>query len=632
MKSEKIKIAIIEDEILVAYDIAEKLKSFGYDVPVTGLSGEEAIKIVQEHQPDLVLMDIILNGEMTGIEAAQYIKDHYNTGIVYLTAHTDKNTLEKAKLTEPLAYLVKPFEERELHATIEMALYKSKMESKLRESEKRYREFFENDLTGDFIALKDGTIIDCNLAFVQIFGFSNKEQALEHNLCELFPDENDFKKYLQKLEQNDSFIMYEHDLFTIDKKPVSVIENVLATFDAMGTLQSLRGYIFNITDRKKLQEQIIQTQKMESINTLASGIAHDFNNILCSIVGRIALIKMNLPEKHPIFQHIDVIENNATHGTQLVEQLVTFARGEKLEAMPVNLNNIIEKALQIIKPTFPKNIEINNIFDNSLPNILGDANQLQQIIINLCINARDAMNGKGKLYIETGFKMLSAEDLSTYPKATPGGYAILSIRDTGEGINPQILNNIFEPFFTTKEGGKGSGLGLSVVYSIVKNHDGFIEVQSTLNQGTIFTIFLPMLIENKISKPYQGNNEFILLVDDDEIIRNMASEILTKGGYQIITADNGEEALKIYKSKMDKIKLVIMDLLMPKLGGYGTFMKLQALNPDIKVILSSGILQSVKEAEISKSGVKGFIHKPYKYNELLTKVKRCLNDDDIDDD
>lgn len=386
----------------------------------------------------------------------------------------------------------------------------------------------------------------------------------------------------------------------------------------------------DITEQKQLERQLLQAQKMESIGTLAGGIAHDFNNLLGGILGYASLTKSEISKDHRIFRYIETIEKSAVRAAELTSQLLAFARGGKYEVRPVDLNGIIEETINMVGRTFDKSIEIKTHLNDKLPTVEADSGQLQQVLLNLCVNAADAMPGGGKLVIETGTEVLTEEYVRTHMEAKPGSHVVLTLTDTGVGMDRETIERIFEPFFTTKGEGKGTGLGLSMVYGVVKNHGGHIRVYSEPGEGSTFRIYLPADGKPETREPTEteapcGGTELVLVVDDEESIRALARDMLENNGYSVLLAENGEEAIEVYGRHNGDISLVILDMIMPRMGGRETFLKLKACNPEVKALLSTGYSKNAKAQEILDSGVMGFIQKPYQVDALLSKVRTVID-------
>jgi len=327
---------------------------------------------------------------------------------------------------------------------------------------------------------------------------------------------------------------------------------------------------------------------------------------------------------------VDTIESGAKRGADLTSKLLTFAHGGRVEKAPLDVNALIRETLNIISRTFDRSIAIRTDLAAAPLFVDADAGQIQQALMNLFVNARDAMPSGGELLIESALQNFSAEDARTHIEAKVGPYAMISVSDTGLGIDRATQQKIFEPFFTTKESGKGTGLGLTLVYGVVKNHGGFVKVYSEVGKGSTFRLYLPVgtegqaKIETEAATGDLRGTGLILVVDDEADIRKFFKRCLTKFGYQVLLAQNGEEAVALYQSQRVKIDLVILDMVMPVLGGAETFLKLKDINPEVKVLLSTGYSPNGNVQEILDLGVLDFIQKPYHVNKLLSKIKKLL--------
>ncbi len=390
------------------------------------------------------------------------------------------------------------------------------------------------------------------------------------------------------------------------------------------------GVTRDITEQRQLRQQLLQAQKMESIGTLAGGIAHDFNNILGGILGYASFMKSKVEADHPFFKYLDTIERSSMRAAELTAQLLGFARRGKYETRPLNLNEVVKETLAIIERTISKSIAIEARVSQSLPTIEADAGQLQQVLMNLFVNAADAMPAGGRLIVETDAETLSEEYARLHMGAKPGSYVRLSVTDTGIGMDKETQQRIFEPFFTTKKDGKGTGLGLAMVYGVIKNHEGYISLYSELGHGTTFKIYIPVSGKAEDEKslevpvPY-GRGELILVVDDEKTIRDFARVVLETNGYRVILAEDGEQAVRVFEEHNGDISLVILDMVMPNMGGHEAFLRMRESHSGLRALLSSGYSQNGRAQEILDSGVMGFLQKPYQSNALLSKVRSVID-------
>jgi len=383
-------------------------------------------------------------------------------------------------------------------------------------------------------------------------------------------------------------------------------------------------------EMQKLQEQLFQAQKMETIGTLAGGIAHDFNNLLAGILGTASLIRTSFDRNSSLQEHVETIEQAALRASDLTKQLLGFARAGKYEVRSVNLNHTIEELMKLISRTLDKDIVVTAQFADDLWTIEGDSNQLHQTLLNICLNARDAMPNGGALMLTTQNLEIETQTAAQHFNVAPGKYVHIVITDTGVGMEAATQARIFEPFFSTKERGKGTGLGLAMVYGIIRNHGGRIYVDSAIGKGSAFHIYLPATQPAAvITKPDPHleaplGHETILLVDDERVILDVASRILKRLGYGVLLAREGQEALRVFAERRRDIALVILDMVMPRLNGREVFRRLKEIDPQVRVLLSSGYSAEGDAQAILSEGVIGFVQKPYLVNDLAQAVKRAL--------
>lgn len=385
----------------------------------------------------------------------------------------------------------------------------------------------------------------------------------------------------------------------------------------------------DITEKKQLESQFFRAQRMESIGTLASGIAHDLNNVLTPMLIAIQLLQIQLDDER-CQRLLPVLESNIKRGADLIKQVLSFARGIEGERTLLQLNHLISEISQIVRQTFPKSIELSTDIPQDIWTIYGDATQLHQVLINLCINARDAMPNGGILSIKAENVFVNENLAKINIDAAVGYYIAISVADTGIGMSQEVVDRIFEPFFTTKELGKGTGLGLSTVIGIVKSHGGFVNVYSEVGKGTKFHVYLPAQAEKETEQiesiqMIEGQGELIFIVDDEIAIREITKTSLETSGYNAILASNGVEAIKIYQHYYQKISLVLLDMMMPNMGGVTAIDKLREINPGVKIVAMSGVNSSEMGSIISDKKVKGLLAKPYTTRELLNTISEAIN-------
>jgi signal transduction histidine kinase/CheY-like chemotaxis protein len=400
-----------------------------------------------------------------------------------------------------------------------------------------------------------------------------------------------------------------------------------AVLNDEGNVTAVVGVGRDITDKKTLEKKLIQAQKMEAIGTLAGGIAHDFNNLLMGIQGRASLIMSGIDRHHPHYEHLKGIEEYVKSAANLTRQLLGFARGGKFEVAPADLNLIADKCIRMFGRT-KKEIRIETAYAAGLPAVEVDQAQIEQVLLNLFVNAWQAMPGGGTLYLQTE-RVEIDEPYAKSHQAAPGSYIKISVTDTGTGMDEATRNRIFDPFFPTREMGRGTGLGLASVYGIVKSHRGLINVYSEKGCGTTFNIYLPAAAGDAIPEsppektPARGSGT-ILLVDDEPMVLSVNRPMLEKLGYRVCCAGSGQEALDFLKNRREAIDLVILDMIMPDMGGGETFDRIKKLAPQTKVLLSSGYSLNDQAAEILKRGCNGFIQKPFTLSQLSEKIETVL--------
>ena len=509
----------------------------------------------------------------------------------------------------------------------------------LRRSEERFRDFVDEDLTGNLIMKPNGSIITCNPEFVRIFGFDSVEEAQAANFVSLLHTKREGAELLATLRRHKIAERHEIEMRQRGGDAVYIIGRFIGIFDDAGELTELKGYIFNDTKRKRLEQQLIQAQKMEGLGTLAGGIAHDFNNILSIILGYTGKLDEWRTQPEQLSHAVNVIREAVERGASLVQQLLTSARQSEPRFVALDLNALVHELANMLGATFPKTIKLVLHLQPHLPLARADRSQIHQVLLNLCVNARDAMPKDGTITLETG--VIAGEQLREFFSGVAADrYAYIRVIDTGTGISKQVKPHIFEPFYTTKERAKGTGLGLSVVYGVVNNHRGFVQVDSEPGYGTTFSVYLPL---ESATAPAPGAGEkapvlpndlaqTVLLVEDEEMLRDLGVIMLEGDGYRVLAAKDGVEAVETFAAHADEIGLVICDLGLPRLGGREAFLKMKEAKPNVRAIVASGYLEPNLRSEMLKAGVIDTIQKPYDFRELLAKIRSIIGQPHPDDD
>ncbi|MEA3386226.1 MAG: response regulator, partial [Thermodesulfobacteriota bacterium] len=515
---------------------------------------------------------------------------------------------------------------------IAMALENANLYRKLEDSERKYREIVENVNEGIWILDGNGTIRFSNCHLGAMLGYEN---LVDHSVYSLVNEEGK-KVLLRILTENMKGRTAKEEIMLQWKSgdPVNVLVSsvpIMTDDQYSGCLAMLT----DLTDKKRIESRLLQAQKLESIGTMAGGIAHDFNNILTGILGYTNLLKLKTAQDSDIGRYADIIERSSLRAADLVTKLLAFSRDSRPGRSFVSaVNEIVQETLELMKSSLPENIETGFSLQEDIPLIKCDPTQVQQTILNICLNALDAMPDGGRLLVATS-EVEYKEVCERCPDsmARPGRYVCISISDTGTGIEPETRDRIFDPFFTTKEVGKGSGLGLAMAYGIVKSSEGCIHVESENGQGATFKLFFPVtesapeLAEKTQKNQALAGSETILVVDDEEIVRDLTLEILSAYGYKVLLAQDGLEAVHVYKAFGHTIDLVLLDMIMPQMGGKEAYEKLKEINPDIKVLFCSGHGSDHQVCEeLRKSGLL-YSSKPFTIDKLVRKVRQVLNKD-----
>lgn len=504
--------------------------------------------------------------------------------------------------------------------TVKDVTERKRSEEKIKEQ----AEFLDKARDAIVVMDLDNRIIYWNESAVRLYGWNEKEALGENASNVLYKDPAQINEALRCLIEKSEWIGELYQV-TKDGKEIIVESRWTLMKDSGGNARSILIINTDITEKKKLETQFLRAQRMESIGTLAGGIAHDINNVLTPIMLSLELLKERFPDEKSQ-KLLNIIKGSTQRGANLVKQVMSFARGIEGEYTILDLKLLINDIEKITKETFPKSIEIRTSGSKNLRAISGDFTQLHQVLMNLCLNARDAMPDGGILIISAENLFNNGSDIKDRP------YILITVSDNGTGIPEEFIDRIFEPFFTTKEPGKGTGIGLSTAFSIVRSHEGFIDVDSIPGQGTIFRVYLPALEmtdsqedQEQPSGIIPGNKESILVVDDEASVRETTRATLEAYGYSVITADNGKEAIELYSENVEKIRVVITDMIMSAIAGPETIQAIRKINPLIRIVAVSGLMEIDKLKSFAEGHVDAYLSKPYTAVELLNTIHEVLN-------
>ncbi len=521
---------------------------------------------------------------------------------------------------------------RAVKAILSQGLVANRYVQELRDSELRYRRLFERVLDAVVIFGIDGTLVDVNPAGREMLGLDAQADVGRWNLSkDFFVEPESFDALRQELVTRKN--VWDHQVSL--RKSGGEIRFVMFTGgidNEPGRETSIvHGILHDVTEQRDLQRQLLHAQRMESVGTLAGGIAHDFNNILTAILGYAQLLRAELRGSKEGLTHLQVLESSARRAAELTKGLLSFARAGVTERKPVKVNDIVTETVQLLQQTFDRSIEITTECEPALPPIVGDAGQVHQVLVNLCVNARDAMPNGGVLTLRTRSEAPPQEPDSNDWTAPIERSVLVEISDTGSGIAREVLPKIFDPFFTTKEPGKGTGLGLSIVYGIVQGHRGHIHVTSEPGQGTTFQLSFPAAgeVTDEAHAVAEADGaargtETILVVDDETALRELLRVSLGQSGYTVLEAADGLEAVEVYRRKGRAIDVVLIDLVMPRMGGRETYLKIKELNPDVRAFFATGYGVDDIIDELVSMGACGIIRKPYEILTLENEIRRVL--------
>ena len=637
------KILVVDNDVLVLKFMADLLRAEGHEV-LTVEDGLTALDVLKTYVPDVLFVDLIMPN-ITGYKLCKIIRKTpklRNIYVVTLSAvAAEEGQVNLAQLGANACIAKGPFPKMAKHVLDALAhadagartgpsgeimgledIHPRAITRELLSVKRHFEIILESMSEGILEITHEARIIYANPVAFLMLG-RREEELLASNLIELFHEEDrqKTKELLDGIESTPRTIAND------DPVRVNGKQLLLTALPLREEGHKVIIILSDVTEQKQIEARLQQVQKMEAIGTLAGGIAHDFNNLLMGIQGRASLMLSDSYVTHPHYQGLKDIEKLVQGGARLTRQLLAYAKKGRYEVKPINLNRSIKETSETFGRT-RKEITIHLDLAEDLYTIEADQGQIEQVLLNLCVNASHAMPGGGDIFLKT--MNLTHENMK--PKLynpRPGKYVSLSVTDTGIGMDEKTMKRIFDPFYTTRDMGRGTGLGLASVYGIVKGHNGYIEVDSRKEQGTTFRLYLPAT-EKKVPKDVKTGEqalkrtEMILLVDDEEMIREVGRELLESIGCHVLTAGDGKEAIGIYEKNHDTVDIVILDMIMPNMSGGEVYDRLKQIDPDIKVLLLSGYSIEGQAHEILARGCNGFIQKPFRIEELSEKIGEIL--------
>ncbi|MCD4716873.1 MAG: response regulator [Desulfobacterales bacterium] len=641
------EILVVDNDRVVLKFMTDFLVKKGFHV-LTAENGLSALDVLKTYTPDVIFVDLIMPN-IDGKKLCRIIRDMprlNNVKIIILSAvaaeeevdHTEFGAnacIAKGPFNSMSQYILTALNELERENSKVFAqevmgaknIHFRTITKELLSSQKHFETILEGMSEGILELTSEARIVYCNPVATSLLG-TPEEKLLASDFAELFK-ENDgqrIRKFLNTPEHN-SWTISENSPVALNGKQLTM--KILPVEDEGN--KTIVVILNDISMQKNMEAKVVQAQKMEAIGTLAGGIAHDFNNLLMGMQGYVSLILMGVDATHPYYKNLKGIENQVESASKLTGQLLDFARGGKYKVNPTNINELIKKTSNMFGRT-KKEINMHVKYQEDIWTVEVDQGQIEQVLLNLYVNAWQAMPEGGGLRLQT--KNITLDETNVKPfQIEPGNYVEMTICDSGMGMDEKTKKRIFEPFFTTKKMGRGTGLGLASVYGIIKNHGGFINVDSEKDKGTTFSVYLPAsfkAVETKteLSTEVQKGSGTVLLVDDEEVIVDVGQEILKSMGYKVVTARSGREAIEIFDKAhylTSAPDLIILDMVMPEMGGGETYDKLKEINPQVKVLLSSGYGIDGRATEILKRGCDGFIQKPFNISKLSQSIKRVLH-------
>lgn len=550
------------------------------------------------------------------------------TGIIFFLFLANRGTIRQLNgQTQALAVANRSLAQEIAH--------RKRMQDSLKKQEESYRRFFEESLSGNYITTPDGRLLACNSVFAKIFGFASVEEARTYSMNTLYSPPVARDQFIERLRKEKSIQNLEVELRRLDGKPVYVTENVFGEFDEAGRLLALRGYVVDDTRRKLLEEQLLQSGKMDAVGRLAGGIAHDFNNMITAIVGYSNILMETVPEDQKLVREgLQEIIKAGERSAGLVRRLLSFSRNQVVVPRVLNLNEVVTDLEKMLRLLLGEHIDIDVQLSPDLKSIQADHGQIESVLLNMALNARDAMPNGGKLTIRTCNVSVNGDEAYLKGKLNKGEYSLITVADTGKGMDDSVKARLFEPFFTTKGPGHGTGLGLASAADIIQKAGGAILVDSELERGTMFSIYLPHLGTQPLAdgEPYSPKrvklaaaDKTILLVEDEESVRSFTERVLKLYGFRVLVASHGIEALQIFDSAKEPIDILVTDIVLPQMNGYQLSEQLLERHPRMLVMFMTGYAKDTgsRFLRVLKPG-QALLRKPFSPDTLMQHIHSLM--------
>jgi two-component system cell cycle sensor histidine kinase/response regulator CckA len=639
----KKKILLVDNHPIILRFMTQLLEKEGHQV-VSVEDGLSALEILKSYTPDVMFIDLIMPN-IGGEKLCEIIRKTPKLKDIYLiilsaiaaeqeidfTAFGANACIAKGPLNKMAQHILAALEQSHQSSSVVLPstpigledIYARHITTELLSVKRHFEVILKSMAEGILEITPEGRIVYANSTAISLINIP-EDQLLASDFTELIS-----KSDRQRIKDQLMAILTHLQTITVDSPVIINKKQISLSFlPVIDERQKSIIIIFNdVSERKRMEAKLIQAQKMEAIGTLAGGMAHDFNNLLMVIQGNVSLMLLDTHPNHPNYEMLRAIEKQVQSGSKLTTQLLGYARKGRYEVKPIDLNQLVEETSEAFGRT-RKNIIIHRELAKGLLSCEADQGQIEQVLMNLMVNAADAMSDGGELFLKT--MNVTHEDIKgKLYDPIPGYYILLIVTDTGVGMDSKILGRIFDPFFTTKELGRGTGLGLASVYGIVKGHGGYIEVESEKGHGSIFKVYLPtsgkkvQKIEKTIDPLTKGIG-IILFVDDEEVILEVGEKFLKVLGYKVLLAQSGKEAIEIFQKHQDSIDLVLLDMIMPNMGGGEVYDRLKEISPDIKVLLSSGYSIDGEATKIMERGCNGFIQKPFDIMQLSQSIRAIL--------